>query len=74
MRMPSTGWTTKIMPGIDQAGHLVIDRFSRLGSAYRETEVERDPETMIADLTSGQFDDPIHITAFNKLSVGLRTR
>src|SRR5437870_5071405 len=42
--MPSTGWTPRIVPfGADQTVYLVIDRFGKLGSVYRETEVERVP-------------------------------
>jgi len=37
-------------------------------TVYRETEVERtDLETIIADLISGQFNDPVRIVAFNTL-------
>jgi hypothetical protein len=44
------------------------------GTVYRETEVERaDLETIIADLMSGQFNDPIRVVAFNTLSIGRRT-
>ena len=47
--------------------YLVIDRFAG-GIVYRETEVERaDLETIITDLMSGQFNDPIRIVAFNTL-------
>jgi hypothetical protein len=46
----------------------VVDRFGRQGSAYRETEVERtDLETIIVDLMSGQFNDPVRVVAFNTL-------
>ena len=67
--MPSTGWTPRIVPyGADQTVYLVIDRFGGLDTVYRETEVERmDLETIIADLMSGQFNDPIRIVAFNTL-------
>jgi hypothetical protein len=67
--MPRTGWTPRIVPyGADQTVYLVIDRFSGLGTVYRETEVERtDLETIIADLMSGQFNDPIRVVAFNTL-------
>jgi hypothetical protein len=67
--MPSTGWTPRIVPyGADQTVYLVIDRFGGLGTVYRETEVERaDLETIIADLMSGQFNDPIRVVAFNTL-------
>jgi hypothetical protein len=54
--------------GADQTVYLVIDRFGGLGSVYRETEVERaDLETIITDLVSGQFNDPIRVVAFNTL-------
>jgi hypothetical protein len=47
---------------------FVIDRFGGLGSVYRETEVERTGfETIITDLMSGQFNDPIRVVAFNTL-------
>jgi hypothetical protein len=37
-----------------------MDSFGPLGSVYRETEVERtDVETVIVDLLSGQFSDPV---------------
>jgi hypothetical protein len=67
--MPRTGWTPMIVPyGADQTVYLVIDRFGGLGTVYRETEVERaDLETIITDLMSGQFNDPVHVVAFNTL-------
>jgi hypothetical protein len=67
--MPSTGWTPRIVPyGADQTVYLVIDRLGQLGSVYREAEVERtDFETIITDLISGQFNDPVRVTAFNTL-------
>jgi hypothetical protein len=67
--MPSSGWLPRIVPcGADQTVYLVIDRFRGLGTVYRETEVERaDLETIIADLMSGQFNDPLRVVAFNTL-------
>jgi hypothetical protein len=67
--MPRTGSPLSLVPyGADQTVYLVIDRFGGLGSVYRETEVERtDLETIIADLMSGQFNDPIRVVAFNTL-------
>ena len=67
--MPSTGWTPRIVPyGADQTVYLVVDRFGPFGSVYRETEVERtDIEKIIADLMSGQFNDPVRVVAFNTL-------
>jgi len=67
--MPRTGWTPSIVPyGVDQTVYLVVDRFGSLGTAYRETDVERtDLETVITDLISGQFNDPVRVVAFNTL-------
>jgi hypothetical protein len=67
--MPSADWTPRIVPyGADQTVYLVVDRFGRLGTVYRETEVERtDLETIITDLMSGQFNDPVRVVAFNTL-------
>jgi hypothetical protein len=66
--MPRKGWTPSLVPyGADQTVYLVIDRFTG-GNVYRETEAERaDLETIITDLMSGQFDDPLRIVAFNTL-------
>lgn len=66
--MPSTGWLPKIVPyGADETVYLVVDSF-RTGTVYRETEVERaDLETVIGDLLSGQFNDPVRVVAFNTL-------
>jgi len=67
--MPSIDWSPRIAPhGADQTVYLVIDRFGGLGTVYRETEVERaDLETIITDLMSGQFNDPVRVVAFNTL-------
>jgi hypothetical protein len=67
--MPRTGWTPSIVPGgADQTVYLVVDDFGDLGTAYRETDVERtDLETVITDLISGQFNAPVRVVAFNTL-------
>jgi hypothetical protein len=67
--MPRTGRTPTSVPyGADQTVYLVVDRFGGLGSVYREAEVEAtDIETIITDLLSGQFNDPICVVAFNTL-------
>jgi hypothetical protein len=57
--------------GADQTVYLVVDCFGRLGTAYRETDIERtDLETVITDLMSGQFNDPLRVVAFNTLGAG----
>jgi hypothetical protein len=67
--MPRTGWTPSIVPyGADQTVYLVVDSFGGLGTAYRETDIERtDLETVITDLISGQFNDPVRVVPFNTL-------
>jgi hypothetical protein len=67
--MPRPGWTRSIVPyGAHQTIYLVVDRFGGLGTAYRETDIERtDLETTITDLMSGQFGDPVLVVAFNTL-------
>ena len=64
--MPRTGWMVPY--GADQTLYLVVDRLDRPGGACREAEVERtDLESIIADLISGQFCDPVRVVAFNTL-------
>ena len=51
--------------GADQTVYLVVEGPGQLGPA-RKTE-RADIETVIADLLSGQFNDPIEVVAFNTL-------
>jgi len=54
--------------GADQTVYIVVDRFRASGPGYREIEVERsDLETIIGELMSGQFNDPVRVVAFNTL-------
>jgi hypothetical protein len=68
MPASSVGKPTTVPYGADQTVYLVVDRFGRQGSVYRETEVEHtELETIISDLVSGQFNDPVRVVAFNTL-------
>jgi hypothetical protein len=60
-------WTPSIVPnGTDQNAYLVVDDFDRLGRSCRETDVERaDLESVISDLMSGEYSDPVRVVAFN---------
>ena len=60
-------WTPSIVPNShDETVYLVLDDFGRNGRAWRETDVERtDLETVIADLMSGQYANPVTVVAFN---------
>ena len=62
-------WTPGVVPyGADETAYLVVDSFGALGSVYRETEIERaDAETIISDLMTGQFSNPVRVIAFNTL-------
>ena len=72
--MNGSSFAPSIVPyGADQTVYLIIDRFDGLKNVYREAEVERtDVETVITDLMSGQFNDPIRVVAFNTLEHWLR--
>jgi hypothetical protein len=65
--MGTSSFTPSVVPdGADQTVYLVVDDFSQHGQVFRETEVERtELETVIADLVSGQYNDPVRIVAFN---------
>jgi hypothetical protein len=65
--MRKSDWTPPIVPNRDdRTVYLVVDDFAGRGRARRETDVEAtDLETVIADLLSGQCNDPIQVVAFN---------
>jgi hypothetical protein len=65
--MRRSGWTPSIVPNVgDQDVYLVLDCFDRAGCAWREADTEAtDLETVIADLMSGQYNDPQRVVAFN---------
>ena len=52
--------------GPEQDTYLVLDDFGRIGKAWRETNVDAaDRETVIRNLLSGEFSNPVRIVAFN---------
>jgi hypothetical protein len=67
--MLTNGLSPSTVPyGADQTVYLVIDRRGAIGSPDREIEVERtNLETIIGELMSGQFNDPLRVIAFNTL-------
>lgn len=66
--MKRTGWSPGTVPyGADETVYLVVDSFSN-GTVYRETETEQaDLESVVRDLLSGQYNNPVRIVAFNTL-------
>ena len=65
MRKPI--WTPSIVPaGDDDTVYLVKDDLGCLGTVWREADGETtDLETVITDLLTGQYKDPVRVVAFN---------
>lgn len=66
--MPRSGWSPGIVPyGADETAYLVVDNFSN-GAVYREAEIENaDLETVVSNLLTGQYNNPLRVVAFNTL-------
>lgn len=61
-------WTPSIVPQDtnDQTVYLVMDDLGRLGQVWMESAVDTtDLETVITDLLSAQYYDPVRVIAFN---------
>jgi hypothetical protein len=65
--MRGSGWTPSIVPsGGDETVYLVKDDLGRLGVVWPEADAEAtDLETVITDLLTGHYKDPIRVVAFN---------
>ena len=65
--MHKPGWTPSIVPTASHDSvYLVADDFGQIGRAWREADYEAtDLETVIQDLLSGQYNNPIRVVAFN---------
>jgi hypothetical protein len=65
--MRKSHWTPSIIPSDnDQTVYLVAEDFGKLGRAWREADYEAtDLETVIQDLLSGQYNNPIRVVAFD---------
>ena len=60
-------FTPSIVPSADDTVYIVEDDFgSKLGRVHRETDsAQCDRETMLQDLQTGQYNDPVRVVAFN---------
>jgi hypothetical protein len=65
--MRKSNWTPSIVPRADdQNVYLVVDDLGRLGRIWRETDFEgTDLETVIGDLLTGQYHNPVAVVSFN---------
>jgi hypothetical protein len=65
--MRKSNWTPSIVPNeTDQTVYLVADDFGKIGRAWREADYETaDFETVIQDLLTGEYKNPIRVVAFN---------
>jgi hypothetical protein len=67
--MRQNSWSPHLVPyGADETVYLVVDRRRAGFDSSGEAELERfDLESIIDDLMSGQFNDPVRVMAFNTL-------
>ena len=65
--MRTTSWTPSIVPtDSDETVYLVADDFGQIGRVWRESDYDAtDLETVIQDLLSGEYRNPIRVVAFN---------
>jgi hypothetical protein len=55
-----------LVPNYDVNVYIVLDRFGRLGSAYRETDEEQaDLEIVIKNMLHWEYNVPKRVVAFN---------
>jgi|SRR6267142_2277262 len=61
------GFVPSIVPSShDQTVYLVVNNFGNPRTAFPETDIEDTGfETIIGDLMSGQYSDPVGVVAFN---------
>jgi hypothetical protein len=58
--------TSLVPTNFDVTVHIVLDDFGKAGRAYRETdEAQATFETIVDDLLTGQYSNPVRVVAFN---------
>ena len=65
--MRRSNWTPSIVPnGDDQNVYMVADDLGRNGRIWPEADMEAtDLETVVQDLLSGQYKNPVRVISFN---------
>ncbi|MGY3529304.1 hypothetical protein [Bradyrhizobium sp. USDA 4452] len=73
LRMRRTGWIPSIVPSTDQTVYLVAGDFDPIGQAWSEADLKAaDLETVIQDLTAGEYSDPLGSSASTPPALGPR--
>ena len=58
--------TPSLVPAFDVTVHIVLDDFGKAGRVYRETDEEdAGLEAVIGNLSTGQYNNPVRVVAFN---------
>ena len=53
-------------PENDVTVYIVVEDFGDLGRSFRETDIaEADHDTIVRNMISGQYQDPLRVVAFN---------
>jgi hypothetical protein len=64
--MPFTSAMPSLVPHFGATRYIVLDDYGKAGRVYRETaEDEATLESVIDDLLTGQFNNPVRVVAFN---------
>src|SRR5579863_9119867 len=64
--MPFPNPTPGLVPHFDVTVHIVLDDLGKAGRAYRETaEEDTSLGSVVDDLLTGQFSNPVRVVAFN---------
>ncbi len=64
--MAFTGLTPGLVPQFDVTVHIVLDDYGKAGRVYRETKEEDTTlGSIVDDLLTGQFNNPVRVVAFN---------
>jgi hypothetical protein len=64
--MPFTSAMPSLVPHFGATKYIALDDYGKAGRVYRETaEEEANLESVIDDLLTGQFNNPVRVVAFN---------
>jgi hypothetical protein len=62
-----------LYPENDVTAYIVVEDFGDLGRAFRETDLaEADHDTIVRNMISGEYGDPLRVIAFNTVEAWSR--